>query len=97
MIDRILTSDIGSGFRIGTHCGLGVTQFLKYSKQLTNVTLAHYLNYYRVESAATMLCADASKSVTEVALSCGLSSSQYFASVFRRHYGCTPNAYRQPQ
>ena len=69
--------------------------FLKYSKQLTNMTPAHYLNYCRVEAAAEMLGADLSKSVTEVALACGFSSSQYFASVFRRHYGCTPNAYRQ--
>ena len=80
---------------MAARCGLGVTQFLKYSKQLTNVTPAHYLNYCRVESAASMLSGETNKSVTEIALSCGFSSSQYFASVFRRHYGCTPNAYRQ--
>ena len=81
--------------RMAERCGLGVTQFLKYSKQLTNMTPAHYLNYCRIESAARTLRGDSSKSVTEVALSCGFSSSQYFASVFRRHFGCTPNAYRQ--
>ena len=80
--------------RMAARCGLGVTQFVKYSKQLTNMTPAHYLNYCRVESAARMLRDDSSSSVTQVALACGFSSSQYFASVFRRHYGCTPNAYR---
>ena len=81
--------------RMAARCGLGVTQFLKYSKQLTNMTPANYLNYCRVEMAAAMLSADLDKSVTDVALSCGFSSSQYFASVFRRHFGCTPNAHRQ--
>lgn len=80
--------------RMAARCGLGVTQFLKHSKQLTNVTPAHHLNHCRVKSAARMLRVETNKSVTEVALSCGFSSSQYFASVFRRHYGCTPNAYR---
>lgn len=80
--------------QMAARCGLGPTQFLKYSKQLTNMTPAHYLNYCRVKSAARMLRAEAAKSVTEVALSCGFSSSQYFASVFRRHFGCTPKAYR---
>ena len=69
--------------RMAARCGLGVTQFVKYSKQLTNMTPANYLNCCRVESAARMLREDSNNSVTQVALSCGFSSSQYFASVFR--------------
>lgn len=80
--------------RMAARCGLGVTQFVKYSKQLTNMTPAHYLTYCRVESAANMLREGNAANVTQIALACGFSSSQYFASVFRRHYGCTPNAYR---
>ena len=76
-------------------CGLGVTQFLQYSKQLNNMTPAHYLNYCRVEVAAHMLREDPASTVTKVAMTCGFSSSQYFASVFRRYYDCTPNDYRQ--
>lgn len=34
------------------------------------------------------------ESITDVALACGFSSSQHFATVFRRHYGTTPSAYR---
>jgi AraC family L-rhamnose operon regulatory protein RhaS len=80
--------------RMAAQCGLGVTQFLQYSKQLTNMTPAQFLNYCRIEAAARMLRDDGSTSVTDIALCCGFSSSQYFASVFRRHYGCTPNDYR---
>ncbi len=81
--------------RMADTCGLGVTQFLHYSKQLNNMTPAHYLNYCRIESAARMLLENPSASVTQIAMSCGFSSSQYFASVFRRYFDCTPNDYRQ--
>jgi len=81
--------------RMASCCGLGVTQFLHYSKQLNNMTPAPYLTYCRAEAAARMLREQPSETVTDIALSCGFSTSQYFASVFRRQYGCTPNAYRR--
>ncbi|MBM3890692.1 MAG: helix-turn-helix domain-containing protein [Verrucomicrobia bacterium] len=33
-------------------------------------------------------------SVTDTAYACGFSSSQYFATVFRRQFGCRPGDYR---
>lgn len=80
--------------RMAESCGLGVTQFLQYSKQLNNMTPAHYLNYCRVKAAARMLLEDSSLTVTHVAMACGFSSSQYFASVFRRYCDCAPNDFR---
>ncbi len=48
----------------------------------------------RMQRAAWQLCyTDAS--VTTIALGAGLASSQAFAKAFRRHYGCTPGAFRQ--
>ena len=48
----------------------------------------------RMQRAAWQLCyTDAS--VTTIALGTGLASSQAFAKAFRRHYGCTPGAFRQ--
>ena len=47
----------------------------------------------RMQRAAWQLCyTDAS--VTTIALGAGLASSQAFAKAFRRHYGCTPGAFR---
>ncbi|MEZ6936758.1 GyrI-like domain-containing protein [Aeromonas sp. S19(2024)] len=47
----------------------------------------------RMQRAAWQLCyTDAS--VTAIALGAGLGSSQAFAKAFRRHYGCTPGAFR---
>lgn len=76
-------------------CGLGVTQFGKLCKQLTNMTPIQYLNHCRVETAARLLAAGADGSITDVAFACGFSSCQYFATVFRQFKGCTPRDYRR--
>lgn len=48
----------------------------------------------RMQRAAWQLCyTDAS--VTAIALGAGLGSSLAFAKAFRRHYGCTPGAFRR--
>ena len=48
----------------------------------------------RMQRAAWQLCyTDAS--VTAIALGAGLGSPQAFAKAFRRHYGCTPGAFRR--
>ncbi|MFM4773973.1 GyrI-like domain-containing protein [Aeromonas caviae] len=48
----------------------------------------------RMQRAAWQLCyTDAS--ITAIALGAGLGSSQAFAKAFRRHYGCTPGAFRR--
>ena len=74
-------------------CGLGVTQFVHHVRLITNMTPAQYLNRCRLDLAARMLHKEGS-SVTAVAIECGFSSSQYFATVFQRRYGCTPREYR---
>lgn len=48
----------------------------------------------RMQRAAWQLCyTDAS--VTTIALGAGFASSQAFAKAFRRHYSCTPGAFRR--
>ncbi|MEO2048571.1 MAG: AraC family transcriptional regulator [Pirellulales bacterium] len=75
-------------------CGLGVTRFVHQVRQLTNMTPAHYLVRCRLEVAADWLVHHPTKSVTTIAFACGFASSQYFATVFRHHYGCTPRDFR---
>jgi AraC family L-rhamnose operon regulatory protein RhaS len=81
--------------KVAQRCGLGTTQFVRYSRQLTNLTPMQYLNTCRLETAARMLVDLPERSVIDVALDCGFSSSQYFATVFRRQFGCTPRAFRR--
>ncbi|MBI5693093.1 MAG: AraC family transcriptional regulator [Verrucomicrobia bacterium] len=71
-------------------CGLGVTRFIHHSKQLTNTTPIPHLTRCRLEAAARLLRENRRRSVLEVALATGFSSSQYFATCFRRHFGVPP-------
>jgi AraC family L-rhamnose operon regulatory protein RhaS len=80
--------------KMAAGCGLKSTQFVHWVKQLTNRTPLHYLNHCRLEHAALLLRDRPEVSVTEIAQTCGFSSSQYFATVFGRRYGCAPGIYR---
>jgi AraC family L-rhamnose operon regulatory protein RhaS len=75
-------------------CGMGVTNFIHHSKQLVNMTPIQYLNHCRLTAAARLLRETPDRSITQVALHCGFASSQYFATLFRRHFGVTPRAFR---
>jgi AraC-like DNA-binding protein/quercetin dioxygenase-like cupin family protein len=81
--------------RMAEQCGLGVTRFVHHSKQLTNMTPLEYLNRCRLEEAGRQLTAEPARTVTDIALACGFSSPQYFATVFGRHFGCTPREFRE--
>jgi AraC-like DNA-binding protein len=74
-------------------CGLGITQFVHHVRSLTNMTPLHYLNYCRLALAASLL-RDSVCSVTDVALTCGFSSSQYFATAFYHRFGMSPREFR---
>lgn len=76
-------------------CGLGRSRFAQYCKQLTNLSPAELLTRCRVDRAMHLLQERAELSVTEVAFRSGFSSSQYFATVFRQHAGCTPREFRR--
>lgn len=79
---------------LASACGLGVTQFVYYCRQLKNLTPAKYLNLCRLNAAARMLADRPDLTVTQVAFDCGFSSSQYFATSFHRQFGASPSEYR---
>lgn len=76
-------------------CGLGRSRFAQYCKQLTNMAPNEYLTKCRLDAATRLLRSQPLLNVTEIALDTGFSSSQYFATVFRQHLGCTPKQYRE--
>ena len=77
--------------------GVGLTRFTHHCKQLTNLTPMRYLMMKRLELSKKILTKNEDLSVTEVAFSCGFSTSQYFSTVFKKHEKCTPLEYRQKQ
>jgi len=77
------------------HCNLAETRFRHYCKKLTNATPVKYLECCRVQTASRMLIENHRMTITEIAMACGFGSSQYFATVFKRHRGESPKAFRQ--
>jgi AraC-like DNA-binding protein len=75
-------------------CGLGATAFADYCRQITNLPPMKYLAHCRVQAAKALLRQRPDLSVTDVAFECGFQTSQYFATTFRQHAGCTPREFR---
>lgn len=75
-------------------CGLGRTRFTHHCRQLVNTTPLGYLTGLRMEHALQLL-AETGATVADIALACGYSSSQYFATVFRQHFDRTPLSARR--
>ncbi len=80
--------------RMARQCDIGITHFTHHCKQLTNMTPIKYLNQCRLEVASKLLLEQPQMSVLQVAMACGFGSSQYFATLFRRHFGHSPRAFR---
>ncbi len=79
--------------RMAHSCGLAATQFGQHVRRITNLTPAQYLTECRLHRALGLL-ERTCRTVTGIALECGFSSGQYFATVFRQRFGCTPRDYR---
>ncbi len=81
--------------QMARECEIGKTRFIDYCKRITNMTPSQYLTYLRVEKASKILRNSPNLSILEIALDCGFSSSQYFASCFKKQKGRTPSLYRR--
>ena len=64
-------------------------------KEETGLGIKEYLAIYRVKQAEFMLSESSSKSISEIAYSCGFSDSNYFASLFKKTVGITPTEFRK--
>lgn len=73
--------------------GFSKYHFSRLFKQFSNVTFYKYLNQKRI-SYAEILLADASNSITEVALRSGFSSLSAFIRMFKLIKQCTPTEFR---
>jgi len=75
------------------HCGVGVTTFSKYCRELVNMAPMKFLNKCRLDRAAQQLRENTGRSITDIALACGFNSSQYFATRFRRRFKISPSQF----
>ncbi|SFV37373.1 AraC family transcriptional regulator, L-rhamnose operon regulatory protein RhaS [Devosia crocina] len=80
---------------MATECSLSRTQFSQHCQALTNMTPVRYLQMVRLEAAKRWLSERATATVTDIALEAGFTSSQYFATCFKRRFGLTPQECRR--
>lgn len=80
---------------LAERAGLSPARFHVLFKKVTGSSPKDWLLRHRVERAAERLRQDPELSVTTLAHDLGFSSSQYFATVFRRYLGVAPRDYRR--
>ena len=79
---------------LAAQCGLKATQFRRLFREQTGLSPVEYLTRLRVHRAQELL-RDTNTSMTDIAHQLGFTTSQYFATTFRRTCGFTPRGYRQ--
>jgi AraC-like DNA-binding protein/mannose-6-phosphate isomerase-like protein (cupin superfamily) len=78
--------------------GLGLSQFHARFRRETGYTPGEYRARLRIERAKQLLRIDGAAggaTITQIAHALGFSTSQYFATKFRRFTGLSPRAYRR--
>ena len=70
--------------------GLSVSSFKRVFKEVAGIPPHAYVLRKRIDRAQKLL-RKGDRSVTDIAFECGFPSSQYFATVFKRVTGLTPN------
>ncbi len=91
-IDDELTADL-SLLQLAELCGLSVPHFCRAFRQTLGCPPYAFIIRRRIERAKDYL-RHSSMPVTDIALSCGFSSSSHFSNTFRREVGTTPLGYR---
>lgn len=86
--EKILVSDISKKLDISEG------YLSKIFSQHMSVSLANYINIYRINQAIQLM-ADPALSLTDIAFSIGLKDSQHFSKLFYKIIGMTPNKYRK--
>lgn len=75
--------------------GLSKHHFLRTFRQTTGETPHQYVLAARIRRAKQKLVAANGSSITEIAMACGFSNSQNFATIFRKATGLTPSTFRR--
>jgi AraC family L-rhamnose operon regulatory protein RhaS len=80
--------------KMAAQCGMGITAFSKYCRELVNTGPVEYLNQCRLDRAAREILKTPDRPITEIAFANGFNSSQYFATAFAKRYKASPTIYR---
>ena len=81
---------------IAAASGFSPNYLSKKFRQAAGIGAHEYLTQIRLQHAALALVST-TDSITQIALRCGFSDSNYFKDVFKKNFGLTPRDYRNRQ
>lgn len=79
---------------VARYCGLSYNHFSASFKRIIGRSFTDYLDLIRINEAERLLLST-DNSVTDIAFSCGFSSSSHFISRFKSQKGITPGQFRK--
>ena len=80
---------------LSRHIHMSQSETIKLFKHYVNQTSIQYLLNVRLERSISILYNLRSYSITEVAMTCGFSTTSYFIQVIKNKYGITPKQYQK--
>jgi len=92
IMDEKVTEEIDL-YELASQLNLSYSWFRKTFKDYTGLSPARYFQRLKLLRAQRML-SDTQLSIKEIAYSLGYKSTEHFFSIFKKHTGCTPTAYR---
>lgn len=75
-------------------CNLSYSHFSRIFKSATNMNFTDYVNLARVNESMKLLCTT-DRSITDIALTVGFSSTSYYIYIFKKLKNISPNKFRK--
>ena len=84
----------GGSAALAKSLGLSPSRLRARVREATGQSLGDWLMRLRIHAAMRMLAEDPGRPITDIALQLDFSSSQYFATCFRRYAAMSPTRFR---
>lgn len=80
-------------YKLAELCNYSERQFVRIFKSIYDCTPTDYITNLRLKKACKLLKQKV-LTITEIAISCGFSNSNYFSRIFRKKKGMSPSEYK---
>lgn len=87
-VKNLSVTDIAAAFKLSPDF------FAKKFRSESGTSVADFVRRVKLEEAMRLM-RDRSMNITETAFALGFSSSQYFATLFRKYYSCSPKQFKE--
>jgi transcriptional regulator GlxA family with amidase domain len=80
--------------RLSGIAGISVGHFCRLFKQITGMSAIDYINNLRIDKAVELI-KSSDRNMTEIAMNCGFSDSNYFSRIFKKQKKISPMQMRK--